>query len=140
MKVKLGVYNSRISDKMIKNRNGTIFVIDPSALEKYKQTLPTEINYGQQIDLDEIRSTPKPVGRIDEIEYDIENDLVHVYANITKYYSEIWNEQRGFTSFSARLIGNLSKKNFDSVFVTTDVITWDVENFKTGLETEDGKL
>lgn len=30
--------------------------------------------------------------------------------------------------------------NFYNVFVTTDVITWDVENFKTGLEKEDGKL
>ena len=140
MKVKLGVYNTRISDKMISNRNGTIFVIDPKVLEKYKETLPTEINYGQDLDLFELQSTPKPVGRIEDIEYDIENDLVHVYADITKYHSEIWNEQRGFTSFPARLIGNITKRGFDSVFVTSHAVTWDVENFKTGLETQDGKL
>ncbi|UYD59286.1 hypothetical protein HPMBJEAJ_00186 [Aeromonas phage avDM6] len=140
MKVKLGVYNTRICDNMIKNRNGTIFVIDPKVLEKYKETLPTEINYGQQFNLYEITSTPKPVGRIENIEYDVENDLVHVYADITKYHSEIWNEQRGFTSFSARFVGNLTKNGFDSVFDASHAVTWDVENFKNDLEKPDGKL
>lgn len=132
MKVKLGVYNYKISDGMIKNRNGSIFVISPKMLDNFKETLPVEINYGQQLSSDETYSFPKPVGRIDDIEYDIEGDLVHVYADITKYYSEIWDNQRGFTSFSARLVGNCIKNGFDSVFVTTNVFTWDVENFNSG--------